>query len=260
MSDCKINGTETSILNSITQILRTLPNISKVNYMAAGKSHGKVYAAKRFNKFNLNMDEMLYAFSKLKSIEMMYGVELTISVASISEMQRRIGDSNLNNYIKVASEHPSDTDDIGFRLYNYLWVITSVKNASSLETNVVLGEEKITEENIPKKTKRKSRKKTHKTTRKTTQKTTIVPSEPVSDSEDIMPRESLTSNSCNKCNYIYEDDNVYECKDSVCNETEDKHYICEQCADVCEECNKHVCFGGHMKYGMQTCGECYYER
>ena len=218
--------------------------------MVAGKSNGKVYAAKRLNKFNLNMDEFIYAFSKLKSMEMMYGIELTLSIGSLSEIQRKVGDSNLNNYVKVISEHPSDTDDIAFRLYNYLWVTTSVNNATEkndTEKNDVTEKKGLTDTVVKKPKKTIKKKKTKKK------------AEPVSDSEDIMPRESFTSSSCNKCNYIYDDSDVYECKDSVCNEDQDKHYICGLCADVCEDCKRHVCFGGHMKYGMQTCGECYYD-
>ena len=251
MSDCKINGTETSILNSITQILRTLPDISKVNCVSAGKSNGNIYAAKRINKFNLNMDDFLHAFSKLKSIEMMYGIELVVSIASVSEMQRKLNDAKLNNYINVTSEHPSDKDEVAFRFYNYLWVTSNplTKDTTKREKT---------------KKKRRSRKKSNLTKDKggaTTHKNDTI-TEPVSDSEDIMPRESFGSNSCKKCNYVYDDSNVYQCKDSVCNENEEskEHYVCEQCSDVCEECNRHVCFGGHMKFGMQTCAECYYKR
>ena len=133
-SDCKVNGTENSILNAVSQTLRKLPCISRKNGLVTGKFNGTIFAAYRLNKFDLNIDDYIYTLSKLKSIEMMYNIEkLTISIGSVSEIQRKF---NAKDIVNVVREHPNDSDEVAFKFYNYIWVTTKIVVPSSrINTN-----------------------------------------------------------------------------------------------------------------------------
>lgn len=122
--ECKVNGTERSILTSLSQTLKLVAN-NVTNNVTSGKVPGFLFAACKINKFNMNIVDFSAALSKLKTTENMYGIELKVAIATVSEMQRVLKFPQLNDkYMKVRSLHPSDTDEIALKCYHYLWVTT----------------------------------------------------------------------------------------------------------------------------------------
>jgi hypothetical protein len=120
MSHCKINGTERSILTSLLQTLRL-----SGHKVISGKGPDCLFAAHRIMKFNINVIDSIAIFSKLKTIEMLYGIEVKVAIATVPEMQRILNFPELNDqYMHVKSTHPNDTDDIALKCYHYLWATT----------------------------------------------------------------------------------------------------------------------------------------
>jgi hypothetical protein len=121
VSHCKVNGTERSIMTALSQTLRLVSNP-----VTTGKVPEFLFAACRINKFNLNIVDFIALMSKLKTIEMMYGIEIKVAVATVFEMQRQLKFSNLNeSYMHVKSTHPNDSDDVALKCYHYLWATTN---------------------------------------------------------------------------------------------------------------------------------------
>ena len=119
-SHCKINGTERSILTALSQTLRLV-----ANPVTTGKVPDNLFAACRVNKLNLNIVDWIALMSKLKTVEMMYSIQLKVAIATVFEMQRHLKFPELNEkYIHVKSSHPSDSDDVALKCYNFLWVTT----------------------------------------------------------------------------------------------------------------------------------------
>lgn len=123
-SHCKINGTERSILTALAQTLKLVGHNN--NPVTTGKVPNFLFAACRINKFNLNIVDFIATMSKLKTTEMMYGIQIKVAVATVFEMQRQLGCPDLNEkYMHVKSTHPNDSDDVALRCYHYLWATTS---------------------------------------------------------------------------------------------------------------------------------------
>ena len=135
-SHCKINGTERSILTALSQTLRLV-----ANPVTTGKVPDHLFSACRINKNNLNIIDWIAMMSKLKTIEMMYSIEFKVAIAPVFEMQRLLKFPDLNDkFMHVKPTHPSDSDDVALRCYNFLWVTTktfevSIPDGKPFETN-----------------------------------------------------------------------------------------------------------------------------
>ena len=142
-SHCKINGTERSILTALSQTLKLV-----ANPVITGKVPNSLFATCRVNKFNLNIVDWIALMSKLKTAEMMYGIEIKVAAATVFEMQRNLKCPELNEkYIHVKSTHPSDTDDVALRCYHYLWATTTSFEVSPQQDEKTFQAQPITNEN-----------------------------------------------------------------------------------------------------------------
>ena len=105
-------------------------------------------------------------------------------MASVSEMQRRLNDNTLRKMINVQSEHPKDTEEVAFRTYNYLWVVTTlnVMRYSSARIAESSEEESSEEESSEEESSEED---------SSEEERSDGGSEPFSDSEDIMPQPEI---------------------------------------------------------------------
>lgn len=145
VSHCKVNGTERSIMTALSQSLRLVSNP-----VTTGKVPEFLFAACRVNKFNLNIVDFTAVMAKLKTVEMMYGIELHVAVATVFEMQHKLKFPELNDvYIHVKSNHPSDSDDVALKRYHFLWATTKAFEVTRNTSESIPESTRHTQESTP---------------------------------------------------------------------------------------------------------------
>ena len=56
-----------------------------------------------------------------------------------------------------------------------------------------------------------------------------------------------------KCSYMKQ---KYECSKCGHSEMEHDHFVCENCGDLCDNCQEWFCSASNRKHNMHVCDEC----